>query len=237
MRGHIGISVLLFLVTILSHILTSIVHIANTTCTDMAVISLFKALATMAVVLLSIIQAAPAVPLRPDILPHTHNPGHGIRVMDFLLSPSMSPSNKHKLLKQAIIREQAEAAAAGREKKYPIPRHIDDTRRLRERQMVWRKIPDYKKDTDKPYPSLAEVLFGLGYEEKKDSGKDKRNYEGTLSYDMWSRKAREAVNQNTIVVDDKTMVNEPRYLRKEQMVRRPTIHCGYKTDEEEDSKL
>jgi hypothetical protein len=203
----------------------------------MAVISLFKALATMAIVLPSIIQAAPAVPLGPDILPHTHSPGHGIRIMDFLLSPSMSPSDKHKLLKQAIIREQAEAAAAGREEKHSAPRHPYDNRRLKKRQMVWRKIPDYKKDTGKPFPSLAEVLFSLGYEKKKDTGKDQRNYEGPLSDDMWIRKEREAVYQNIIVVDEKTMVNEPRYLRKEQMVRRPTIHCGYKTHEEEDSKL
>ncbi|SPJ72741.1 uncharacterized protein FTOL_02470 [Fusarium torulosum] len=190
----------------------------------------------MAIVLPSIIQAAPAVPLGPDILPHTHNPGHGIRVMDFLLSPSMSPSDKHKLLKQAIIREQAEAAAAGREEKHSAPRHTDDIRRLKKRQMVWRKIPDYKKDTGKPFPSLAEVLFNLGYE-KKDTGKDKRNYEGPLSDDMWIRKARETLDQRTVVVDEKTMVNKPRYLRKEQMVRRPTIPCGYKAHKEEDSKL
>ncbi|KAI6752711.1 hypothetical protein HG530_013463 [Fusarium avenaceum] len=76
----------------------------------------------------------------------------------------------------------------------------------------------------------------------KDTGKDKRNYEGPLSDDddnddILIRKTREAFEQKTVVVDEKTMVNEPRYLRKEQMVRRPTHPVGYKKHEGENSKL
>ncbi|KAH6968567.1 hypothetical protein DER45DRAFT_16878 [Fusarium avenaceum] len=206
----------------------------------MAVISLFKALAMMAIVLPSVIQAAPAVPLGPNLLSPTHNPGHGIRIVDFLLSPSLSPSDKRKLLKQAIIREQAEAAASGRGKKHSTPRHPDDNKHLEKRQMrIWRSKND---TTDKSHPSVAKILSELKCGKMKDTGKDKRNYEGPLSDDddnddILIRKTREAFEQKTVVVDEKTMVNEPRYLRKEQMVRRPTHPVGYKKHEGENSKL
>jgi hypothetical protein len=203
----------------------------------MAVISLFKALAMMAIVLPSIIQAAPAVPLGPSILSPTHNPGHGIRVVDFLLSHSLSPSDKRKLLKQAIIREQAEAAASGRGEKHSTPRHPDDNKHLEKRQMVvWKSKND---TTDESHPSVAEILSELKCGKKKDNGKDKRNYEGPLSDDdeVLIRKTRGTFEQKTVVVDEKAMVNEPRYHRKEQMVQRPTLPVGYKTHKGENSKL
>ncbi|KAM0254052.1 hypothetical protein ACHAP5_000038 [Fusarium lateritium] len=204
----------------------------------MVAISLSKALALMAIVLPSIVHAAPAVPLGPDILPHTHNPGHGIRIVDFLLSPSLSPSDKGKLLKQAIAREQAEAAASGRKKKHPAPKHPDDTRRLRERQMQWRILRKHRKGG--PQRSVAETISQLesdlkngtgkdtGKDTRKDTrketGKDKRNYKGPLS------------NDDNIMIN-KTVANGPRYLRKEHIVRRPTLHCPHKTTEGKCSKL
>ncbi|KAM0480513.1 hypothetical protein ACHAP7_005077 [Fusarium lateritium] len=188
----------------------------------MVAISLSKALALMAIVLPSIVHAAPAVPLGPDILPHTHNPGHGIRIVDFLLSPSLSSSDKSKLLKQAIAREQAEAAASGRKKKQPAPKHPDNARRLRERQMQWRILRKHRKGG--PRPSVAETIYQLESDLKKGTGKDKRNYKGPLS------------NDDDIMIN-KTVANGPRYLRKEQIVRRPTLHCRHKTTEGECSKL
>ncbi|CAJ0539571.1 Ff.00g071190.m01.CDS01 [Fusarium sp. VM40] len=192
----------------------------------------------MAIVLPSVIQAAPAVPLGPNILSPTHNPGHGIRIVDFLLSPSLSPSDKRRLLKQAIIREQAEAAASGRGEKHSTPRHPDDNKRLEKRQMrIWKS----KNDTaDKSLPSVAKILSELKCGKKKDTGKDKRNYEGPLSDDdddILIRKTRGAFEQKTVVVDEKIMVNEPRYLRKEQMIRRPTHPVEYKEHRGENSKL
>ncbi|KAM0340075.1 hypothetical protein ACHAPU_010648 [Fusarium lateritium] len=73
------------------------------------------------------------------------------------------------------------------------------------------------------------LLLRPTIEETNDKQNTKRNYENPLPDEgTWNEKAHAMIHQEAIEVNEKkTATNEPRYVRKEEVEKRPTPHCPH----------
>ncbi|KAF5659516.1 hypothetical protein FHETE_9408 [Fusarium heterosporum] len=178
----------------------------------------FRALAMMAMVVPSIVLAAPASP--PEKEESTFSwKDHARPVKDCLLDASVSPHDDQTIATEDSIQDPVKKTDVEKVTKSAV---------FLEKEM--KKEWDMAKVAQLPPNGLLLRPTKVKTENKLNT---RRTYENPLPDEgTWNEKAHAMIDQETLEVDEKkTATNEPRYVRKEQVEQRPTLHCEQKTHE------
>ncbi|KAF4988977.1 hypothetical protein FGRMN_9450 [Fusarium graminum] len=182
----------------------------------------FRALAMTAMLVPSIVLAVPASPTekKESTLESTFNWNDlATPVIDCLLDASVSPHDDQIIGTADSIQDPVNKTDV---------EQVTKSARLLEKEM--KKEWDMVKAAQLPTNGLLLRPTKVKTENNQNT---KRTYENPLPDEgTWNEKAHAMIDQDTLEVDEKkTATKEPRYVRKEQAEKRPTLHYERKTHE------